>query len=84
MWTTDITSSFKDFLKSQGGQEPQLAQFDENITKYRQILDEVSALPPSATISWIRVDAKPVKGALSGWTNKVKFSETILFRTSKA
>lgn len=77
MWTTDIATSFKEFLKSQGqgqgqgGQEPSLAQFDETITKYRQVLDEVSALPPSAIISWIRVDAKPVKGALSGWTNKV-------------
>lgn len=69
MWTTDINNAFKEFLKSQG-QEPSLAQFDESITKYRQILEEISTLPPSATIAWVRVDAKPVKGALGGWTNK--------------
>ena len=65
-----MAASFKEFLKSQG-LEPSLANFDETITKYRQVLDEVSTLPPSAIISWIRVDAKPVKGALGGWTNKV-------------
>ncbi len=70
-----MQNTFKEFLKSQGpaqaNQEPSLAQFDENITKYRQVLDEIQALPPSATVLWVRIDAKPVKGALTGWTNKV-------------
>lgn len=48
--------------QGQGGAEPSLAKFDETIARYRQVVDDINAVPPVAVISWIRIDAKPIKG----------------------
>ena len=48
------------------------------------IQEEVSALPNSKSIGWLRVDAKPIKSALSTWVSKwsLKFTQYLLDRVT--
>lgn len=43
------------------GSGPSLEAFAAEIAKYKALQDEVSALPSSAPIGWIKVDARPIK-----------------------
>eukprot|EP00756_Hemistasia_phaeocysticola_P037795 Hpha_TRINITY_DN16720_c2_g5::TRINITY_DN16720_c2_g5_i1::g.79650::m.79650/K10408/DNAH; dynein heavy chain, axonemal len=41
-----------------------LERFEQEITKYERLLLQVAELPPSATVGWLRVDAKPIRASL--------------------
>lgn len=56
--------------------DPDLSKFDEEITKYKKIQDEIQALPVTASVGWIKVDAKPIKQALGTWVTKWIFLYT--------
>ena len=62
----------RDGGSSGGGQQggPSLEAFAAEIGRYKAIQDEVQALPASAAIGWIKVDARPLKQALLTWTSK--------------
>ncbi|KAL4450636.1 hypothetical protein ABPG77_000992 [Micractinium sp. CCAP 211/92] len=49
---------------------PRLEDFAAEIGKYKSIQDEVQALPSSAALGWVKVDAKPLKQAVLTWTSK--------------
>lgn len=77
LWTTDISEAFQQFLKDEKNDaptavdsDPSLAAFDAQIAKYRQLQDEIHELPSSKTIAFLRIDAKPVRNALSTCLSK--------------
>ena len=50
--------------------DPTLDRFEAEIAKYRAVQEEIQALPTSATIGYIKIDAKPIKQALTTWVTK--------------
>ena len=62
--------------------EPALSDFDEQIDLYRRQALDIGALSTSATRGWLKLDAKPVKQALSTWVTKWKFAYTQHLQTS--
>lgn len=74
LWEVDMQQALRGFLTGNGtnGQHggPNLEAFAAEIAKYKAIQDELQALPSSAAIGWIKVDAKPLKQALLTWTSK--------------
>jgi dynein heavy chain len=97
LWTTSINDAFEEFMQNNknldsntNDPDPPLSAFDAEIAKYKQLHDEIHELPSSKTIAFLKIDAKPVKHALttclSKWIhafqdyllNKVVFSVTEL------
>ena len=72
LWNRDLQTSLHEFIeeKGQDGDAPPLDVFDAEITKYKNLQDEISHLPTSHTEGWIRINAKPIKQALSTWVTK--------------
>ena len=86
LWQDDMQAALRAFLAGAGsgsgsgrdggssgsGQPggPSLEAFAAEIGRYKAIQDEVQALPASAAIGWIKVDARPLKQALLTWTSK--------------
>lgn len=69
--------ALQEFLAAEGKQledgskeDPTLDRFEAEIAKYRAVQEEIQALPTSATIGYIKIDAKPIKQALSTWVTK--------------
>ena len=67
----------QEFLAAEGKQledgsrdDPTLDRFEAEIGKYRAVQEEIQALPTSATIGYIKIDAKPIKQALTTWVTK--------------
>lgn len=67
----------QEFLAAEGKQsedgsrdDPTLDRFEAEIAKYRAVQEEIQALPTSATIGYIKIDAKPIKQALTTWVTK--------------
>ena len=53
-----------------------LSLFEEQITKYAKIHQEIVDLPSCTNIAWVRVDAKPIKESIKGMCDKWKASFT--------
>ena len=72
LWNRDLQTSLHEFIEENGqdGDDPPLDVFDAEITKYKNLQDEISHLPTSHTEGWIRINAKPIKQALSTWVTK--------------
>lgn len=72
LWQTDMQAALADFLAAAGSgqQAPPLDAFAAEMAKYKAMQEEVQALPASAAIGWIKVDAKPLKQALLTRTSK--------------
>eukprot|EP01065_Artemidia_motanka_P030559 TRINITY_DN365_c0_g2_i2.p1 TRINITY_DN365_c0_g2~~TRINITY_DN365_c0_g2_i2.p1 ORF type:complete len:4684 (+),score=1932.48 TRINITY_DN365_c0_g2_i2:111-14162(+) len=41
-----------------------LEKFDAEISRYERLLVQVAELPPSTTVGWLRIDAKPIRASL--------------------
>lgn len=82
MWTTDLDSMFQQFLATAvvtsegGGKLPDLAKFNEQISKYRRVQEEVGQLRTPTDIGWLRVNSQPIKQAMSTWATKWVFMFT--------
>ena len=77
LWTEDITEKFNEWKTENANPDPEvldkdpiLSAFDAEIVKYKQLEEEIRELPTIKTIGWIKVDAKPIKSALSTWVTK--------------
>jgi len=77
LWTTNIEAAFQEFLETQKTEasnavdaDPPLAAFDAQIAKYKQLQDEIHELPGNKTIAFLKIDAKPVKSALTTCLSK--------------
>ena len=73
LWNRDLNEVLQTFLNEHSGSEGRdipLHAFDEQIAYYRSVQDEVSALPPYQSIRWIKIDARPIKQALSTLVTK--------------
>jgi len=60
LWKTDKAQAYSTFMKS----KPSLDTFDNEITKYDSIDNEIAALPGKKTIGCMCLDASPVKDSL--------------------
>jgi dynein heavy chain len=72
LWTDDLQASFQQFMEenSVDGQPPVLDLFDRKIAAYKQIDEDIKALPNTQNMGWLRLDARPVKNALQTWLSK--------------
>lgn len=75
LWQSDMHAALQNILASggsdgSGAQKPSLEAFAAEIGRYKAIQDEVQALPASAALGWVKVDARPLKQALLTWTSK--------------
>jgi hypothetical protein len=41
--------------------DPVLAKFETEITKYKAVAQEIQQLPSTANIGWMKINAKPLK-----------------------
>lgn len=83
LWKNDLQTTLHEFLEKNAvvmedgsKDDPELAKFDAEIARYKKIQEEIQALPVSATIGWLKVDAKPIKQALGTWVTKWIFLYT--------
>ena len=83
LWVNDLNQTLREFLEANAMEledgtkdDPSLERFDEEINKYKEVQDEIQALTTSKNIGWIRVDAKPIKQALSTTVTKWIFQYT--------
>jgi len=60
LWKTDKSQAYSTFMKT----KPSLDAFDDEITKYDSIDNEIAALPGKKTIGCMCLDASPVKDSL--------------------
>lgn len=57
-------------------EEPSLEVFDSEIARYKSVQAEIKELAASKTVGWLKIDAKPIKAALSTWVTKWIFLYT--------
>lgn len=84
LWTTDLQAMFADFLAgavlevTQEGEDGEaiklqmldLDKFDERIRHFRRVQDEIREMKNHTDITFLRVNAQPIKQALSTWVTK--------------
>ena len=72
LWKQDLHETLEYFLEDQATPEgdPSLDAFDAEISRYKNTQSEVAALHTGVVIGWLRIDARPVKQALSTWVTK--------------
>ncbi len=77
LWKKDLNTALHEFLNEQGStlsdgskDDPALAKFEEQITKYKAVASEIANLPATQTIVWVKINAKPLRTALSTWASK--------------
>jgi dynein heavy chain len=59
---TTLTDGTKD--------DPVLAKFEEQITRFKAVSNEIGSLPSTQTVGWVKINAKPLRTALSTWASK--------------
>lgn len=77
LWTKDLQATLKEFLEAEGKiledktrDDPPLAKFEEQIQKYKAMATEIQNLPSICTVGWVKVNAKPLRTALTTWASK--------------
>ena len=50
--------------------DPELAKFEAQIAQYKALSSEIQALPSLQTMGWVKINAKPLRTALSTWVSK--------------
>eukprot|EP00741_Cyanophora_paradoxa_P005992 tig00000955_g5810.t1 len=75
LWTQDLNQTFQEFLDSTAAEnrQPNLDEFEKKIAQYKPIGEAIHGLPSVMNIGWLRIDAKPIKQALSTWISKWAF-----------
>ena len=75
LWREDLTQTLADFIEEHGeeGEDPPLELFDQEISKYKNVQEEIQTLQATCVIGWIKIDAKPIKQALATWVTKWVF-----------
>ncbi|CAG9462750.1 unnamed protein product [Pedinophyceae sp. YPF-701] len=82
LWTRDLQETLQEFLRENATRDeetgevvgdPPLAKFDEEITRYKMVQDEIAALPTTVDIGMLRIDCRPIKQALGTWVTKWVF-----------
>ena len=70
-------ATLREFLDAEGKalsdstkDDPPLSKVEEQIAKYKALSGEISALPSLQTMGWVKVNAKPLRTALSTWVSK--------------
>ncbi|MEW5311809.1 MAG: hypothetical protein WDW38_003494 [Sanguina aurantia] len=77
LWKKDLNQALQEFLAAEGRRlsdgtqdDPELAKFEGQIIKYKGVATEINSLPGTMTLGWIKINAKPLRQALSTWASK--------------
>ncbi|KAF5834390.1 hypothetical protein DUNSADRAFT_8976 [Dunaliella salina] len=77
LWKKDLNTALQEFCDANGTtlpdgtkEDPVLSKFEEEISVYKSVSAEVSALPSSITINFVKINAKPLRTALTTWASK--------------
>mmetsp|Transcript_25005 Transcript_25005/g.85566 ORF Transcript_25005/g.85566 Transcript_25005/m.85566 type:complete len:4525 (+) Transcript_25005:136-13710(+) len=76
LWKKDLNDALHEFISSNvsaeagEGSDPPLEKFEAEIEKYKAVQKEIASLESTLSIGWLRIDAKPLKQALSTWAKK--------------
>ena len=77
IWLEDIQQKFASWKEANSikdpdalDKDPPLSLFDAQIVKYKALEVEIRDLPQIKVIGWVKIDAKPIKSALSSWVSK--------------
>ena len=72
-----LQATLTEFLETEGKvmsdgskDDPELPKFEQQIAKYKGIATEIQALPSQQTMGWVKINAKPLRTALSTWVSK--------------
>jgi len=84
LWTKDLKEYLHQFLDEKGAEnpgggpkdEPLLELFEQEVSQFKQVQQEISELPSMTVIGWLKIDAKPLKQALATWVTKWIFLYT--------
>eukprot|EP00667_Euglena_gracilis_P000150 EG_transcript_150 len=88
LWELNMSKSFHEFLHppkvlNEDGEEMpspdldplfgvKLPLFEQQVTKYAKVYQEIMELPGAASIGWLRIDSKPIKESIKAVCNKWK------------
>ncbi|KAL6747291.1 flagellar outer dynein arm heavy chain beta [Haematococcus lacustris] len=77
LWKKELHAALQEFLEEQGTvladgsrDDPVLAKFEDQIAKYRAVSTEIANLPSTQTVGWVKINAKPLRTALTTWASK--------------
>ena len=77
IWLEDIQLKFASWKEANSNKDPDvidkdppLSAFDAQILRYKALEEEIRDLPQIKIIGWVKIDAKPIKSALSSWVSK--------------
>ena len=77
IWLEDIQQKFASWKEANSNKDPDaidkdppLSAFDNQIIRYKALEEEIRDLPQIKIIGWVKIDAKPIKSALSSWVSK--------------
>ena len=76
LWTTDVHEMFAQFVAesydtTDADQKiPNLAKFQTEITRYRDVLDKINHLSTPTDIGWLRINSQPIKQTLATLANR--------------
>eukprot|EP00201_Polytomella_parva_P017476 CAMPEP_0175071536 /NCGR_PEP_ID=MMETSP0052_2-20121109/19298_1 /TAXON_ID=51329 ORGANISM="Polytomella parva, Strain SAG 63-3" /NCGR_SAMPLE_ID=MMETSP0052_2 /ASSEMBLY_ACC=CAM_ASM_000194 /LENGTH=4543 /DNA_ID=CAMNT_0016338719 /DNA_START=12 /DNA_END=13643 /DNA_ORIENTATION=- len=77
LWKKDLQISLKEFLDTHGEvladgtkDDPSLTKFEEQISKFKTIQQEIGSLRDTIVIGYVKISAKPLRQALSTWASK--------------
>lgn len=76
LWKRDLQETLHAFLTSNAGPDgaaPPMECFESEIARYKAAQTDVVALHAGKAIGWLRIDARPIKQALSTWVTKWVF-----------
>ncbi len=80
LWLEDMNQTLAYFLEEQAPEDedgdPPLEAFDAEIARYKAAQSEVASLNTGVVMGWLRIDARPIKQALSTWVTKWVFLYT--------
>ena len=84
LWEDNMNSEFRAFMRDSGEHTrqvaagatsdrdyfPSLHKFEAQIHRYREMGRQVGDLPSFTMVTWLRVDARPIKQAMTSWAAK--------------
>ncbi|PNW78281.1 hypothetical protein CHLRE_09g403800v5 [Chlamydomonas reinhardtii] len=77
LWKQDLQATLQQFITDNGvtlpdgtRDDPPLAKFEEQIVKYKNVASEIASFKDTMTMGYVKVNAKPLRQALSTWASK--------------
>ena len=73
LWLDDVKERFEEFLQQEtfaGEEMPSVHAFEDHISQFRLLEDEIRELPGTKVIGWLKIDVRPLRNALLTYVSK--------------